>query len=62
LTGRRKKLYNTNEFESTKLTAGVKLRKNNMLIRPVVNNTTTPTYKLGKFALKILKNYMELTN
>jgi hypothetical protein len=33
-----------------------------MPIRPVVNNIMAPTYKLGTFALEILKHGRELRN
>jgi hypothetical protein len=44
------------------LKAKLKLHKEGIPIRPVINNRTAPTYKLAKHLTKTLNQYIELKN
>jgi hypothetical protein len=44
------------------LNAQIKLHKPGKPIRPVINNTLAPTYKIAKFLSKRLNNYLNLNN
>jgi hypothetical protein len=57
---RKKKLLTHTNRRAPKLVARIKLQNYNMAIRFVIYNVTAPTYKLAKFALETLKNFLDL--
>ena len=48
--------------EAPILNAYKKTHKSNMPIRPTIDNTPAPTYKLAKYLNNRIKNYIELRN
>jgi hypothetical protein len=44
------------------LKAQLKLHKEGIPIRPVINNRTSPAYKLAKYMTKILNQHIALNN
>ena len=48
--------------EAPKLNAYIKTHKSNEPIRPVIDNTLAPAYKLAKYLNNKIKDYIDLPN
>jgi hypothetical protein len=63
LIGQQRKKYLTQiKPQPSTLNAQIKIHKDNETIRPVINNTHAPTYKIAKFLNKWFTNTLQLQN